>query len=178
VSRRPLLALLLVALVLSGACSKDKAKREGAHITDAGPISVFDLRPGDCLDPGDKAVGEIDTIQAVPCAEPHTQEVFAVPDYPADKGEAYPGEAEIQKFADASCLEAFGEYTGTDYLDSNLFFSYLHPSVDSWNSKDDRKVVCVIVAKGDEMKGSVRASTTTPTDKGGTPSTTSTTKKP
>lgn len=170
--RRASLVLALAALVAVGACSKDKAEREGGEITDAGPISVFELRPGDCLYPDDEAVGEIENIQAVPCDEPHTQEVFAVPEFPTDD-DVYPGEGEIKQFADASCLEAFAEYTGTDYLDSNLYFSYLHPSLDSWNSGDDRQVVCVIVATGDEMVGSVRATTTT-TLKGDRSSTTTT----
>jgi hypothetical protein len=157
VSRRPLIALpLAVALALAGACSKDEAERDGRTITDGGSISVFQLRPGDCLDPGTEAAGEVDTIQAVPCDDPHTQEVFAVLDYPADEGDAYPGEADIREFADASCLEAFGEYTGSDYADSTLYFSYLRPSADSWKNTDDRQVVCVIVAKDEQMTGSVR----------------------
>ena len=173
--RRPVVVVLVAALaVLGGACSKDKAEREGGEITKAGPISVFDLRPGDCLMPDDKTVGEVEKINAVPCAEQHTQEVFALPEYP-DEGGVYPGEEEIKKFADASCLEAFGTYTGTDYLSSNLFFTYLHPSLDSWNSGDDRQVICVIVSPTEDgMTGSVRGTTTT-TRKGQLP-TTSTTK--
>jgi hypothetical protein len=161
--RRSLIVLAVALLALGGACSDDKAEREDGDIATSGPISVFDLRPGDCLFPDDKTVGEVENIQAVPCDEPHRQEVFAVPDYPAEEGDAYPGEAEIQQQADALCLEAFAEYTGEDYLDSDLFFTYLHPSVDSWND-DDRQIVCVIVAPGDPdatMTGSVRATTTT-----------------
>lgn len=170
------IALLLVTLV--AACSDDKAEREDGEITNAGPISVFELRPGDCLYPDDDTVGEVGDIKAVPCREPHTQEVFATPEYP-DEGGVYPGEAVIQQFADAACLEAFGSYTGTDYLNSDLFFTYLHPSVDSWND-DDRQVVCVIVAPGEpgteaagEMTGSVRDTTTT-TASDGSPTTTTT----
>jgi hypothetical protein len=160
--RRPVVVVLVAALAVTGAaCSKDKAKREGGEITKAGPISVFDLRPGDCLLPDDKTVGEIEKINAVPCSEKHTQEVFALPEY-TDEGGVYPGEDEIKKFADASCLEAFGSYTGTDYLDSNLFFTYLHPSLDSWNDGDDRQVICVIVSPSEDgMTGSVKGTTTT-----------------
>jgi hypothetical protein len=170
--RRAVVFAVLVAVAL-GACSKDKAEREGGDITDAGPISVFDLRPGDCLNPDPETAGEIENIQAVPCSEEHTQEVYALPEYPDENGGAYPGEAEIQQFADASCLEAFEEYTGTDYLNSDLYFTYLHPSVDSWND-DDRQIVCVISAGGDPMTGSVKGTTTT-TAKGGAQSTTSST---
>jgi hypothetical protein len=169
--RGPVIAAVLVVLAL-GACSDDKAERDDGDITSAGPVSVFDLRPGDCLNPSDEAVGEIENIEAVPCDEPHLQEVFALPEYPdEDGGGAYPGEAEIQQFADASCLEAFEQYTGIDYLNSDLYFTYLHPSVDSWND-DDRQVVCVITAGGDEMTGTVRGTTTTTERGGGSTSTT------
>jgi hypothetical protein len=177
VTRRALVVVLLCALVLTGACSKKSAKRDHGAITKAGLVSVFDLRPGDCLLPDKKVSGEVDKINAVPCSDPHTQEVFAVPEYPDKNGGAYPGEGEIKKFADAACLEAFGTYTGTDYLDSHLFFSYLHPSVDSWNSGDDRQVVCVVVATGKEMTGTVKgtSTTTTTTEPNRKPATTTTT---
>lgn len=174
--RASLLAALLLALVLTGACSKDPAKREDGAITKPGPISVFDLRISDCLLPDKDATGEVEKLNAVPCADPHTQEVFGVPEYEGPGADVYPGEAEIRTFADAACLEAFNAYTGTDYLNSNLFFSYLHPSLTSWNDEDDRQIVCLIVNTGDETTGSYRATTTT-TIKGSTV-TTSTTRKP
>ena len=40
-------------------------------------MSVFDLRPADCLHPPADLSGEIDSIKVVPCADAHTQEVFA-----------------------------------------------------------------------------------------------------
>lgn len=166
--RRVVAAVLLVAAIT--ACSKDDAKRVGGTITEAGPISVFDLRPGDCLYPDDSTVGEVEKVQAVPCDEPHTQEVFAVPEFPDERG-VYPGEAALQQFADAACLEAFEAYTGTDYLDSDYFFTYLHPSVDSWND-DDRQIICVITDEGAEMTGSVGATTTTTRPVGASTSTT------
>jgi hypothetical protein len=171
---RRVLVLVLVAVLAAGACSKDKAGRDHGVITKAGSISVFDLRPGDCLEPDDDLSGDVEKINAVPCADPHTHEVFGVPEYPDDGG-VYPGEAKIKEFADASCLEAFSEYTGTDYLDSDLFFSYLLPTIDSWNSGDDRQVTCVIVATGNEMTGSVKGTTTTTAK--GSKSTTSTSVK-
>ena len=156
-----MLAVLAATVVALGACSDDKATREGGDITEAGPISVFELRPGDCLYPDEEVVGEVENIQAVPCDEPHLQEVFAVTDYPDEEGGGvYPGEAAIQQYADAACVEAFETYTGTDYVNSDLFLTYLHPSVDSWND-DDRQIICVLTDEGREMTGSQRATTTT-----------------
>lgn len=158
--RRLLPALLLLA-ASALACSDDDAGRgEDGRITEPGPVNVFDLEVGDCLNPDEGTEGEVTEIEAVPCSEPHTQEVFALPEYEAPEGQSddlYPGEGEIRKFADAACLDAFERYTGADYLDSDLFFSYLHPSLDSWNEGDDRTVVCVIVATGEPTTGSVRA---------------------
>jgi hypothetical protein len=167
--RLPLLALLLVALVAAG-CSKDKAGRKDGAIDKAGDVSVFDVQVGDCLNPGSELGAEINKIKAVPCKDPHTHEVFALPDYPDKESDVYPGEDKLRSFANAQCLEAFGNYTGTDYLDSKLFFSYLQPSIRSWQEGDDRRIVCVIVSTGKEVTGSAKspdATTTTTTGEAG-----------
>ncbi|MCU1487656.1 MAG: hypothetical protein JWN67_4402 [Actinomycetia bacterium] len=167
--RLPLLALLLVALVAAG-CSKDKAGRKDGAIDKAGDVSVFDVQVGDCLNPGSELGAEINKIKAVPCKDAHTHEVFALPDYPDKESDVYPGEEKLRGFANAQCLEAFGNYTGTDYLDSKLFFSYLQPSIRSWQEGDDRRIVCVIVSTGKEVTGSAKspdATTTTTTGEAG-----------
>jgi hypothetical protein len=164
--RLPLLALLVLALVVAG-CSKDKADRKDGAIDKAGNVSVFDVQVGDCLNPGEELGAEINKIKAVPCKEPHTHEVFALPDYPDKESDVYPGEDKLRSFANAQCLEAFGNYTGTDYLDSKLFFSYLQPSIRSWQEGDDRRIVCVIVSTGKEVTGSAKSpDATTTTVKG------------
>lgn len=161
--------LVVAMLVAIAACSKE---REDGEITKPGPISVFDLEVGDCLLPDKGTTGEVEKLNAVPCKEKHTQEVFALPKFKGPGDDVYPGEAEIRKFADAACLEAFESYTGTDYLNSNLFFSYLHPSLTSWNDDDDRTIACVIVNTGNETTGSYRGTTTTTFEAGTTTSTT------
>jgi hypothetical protein len=164
-ARRAASLFMLAALGLA-ACSGGKADRGGdGHIKKAGKISVFDLQVGDCLMPGDALGGEIGDIEGVPCDKPHTHEVFALPDY--DGGDVYPGEDKLKAFANAQCLEAFEQYTGGDYLESKLFFSYLQPSVKSWQNGKDRRIVCVIVATGTPVEGSAKG-TGTPATPGGT----------
>ena len=141
-------------VVVASACSSGAHRTKGA-ITKAGDISVFDVSVGDCLSPGEKIGTEISNIKAVPCKDPHTHEVFGLPKYPGSS-DVYPGDDKLKTFANAQCLQAFGTYTGTDYLDSKLFFSYLQPSIRSWNDGKDRTVVCVIVATGKPVTGSVR----------------------
>lgn len=159
--RRPALLLLVPLALALAACSDDDAGRKDGAITKAGKISVFDARVGDCLLPGDELGTEIDKVEAVPCDEGHTHEVFALPEFPG--GDVYPGEDELRNFANAECLDAFTNYTGDDYLDSDLFFSYLQPSIRSWNEGDDRNIVCVIVATGEPVTGSAVAPTATST---------------
>jgi hypothetical protein len=155
-----LLAALLPALVVAG-CSKDKADRKDGAIAKAGKVSVFDVQVGDCLNPGEELGVAITDIEAVPCKDPHTHEVFALPEYPDKESDVYPGEDKLKTFADAKCLDAFGNYTGTDYLDSKQFFSYLQPSIKSWQEGGDRRIVCVIVSTGKPVVGSAKAATAT-----------------
>lgn len=151
------LAVLVAAALLAAACGRDGADRDRTgKVANAGKVSVFDLQVGDCLLPGDELGGEIADIEAVPCAQPHTHEVFALPDF-KEGGDVYPGEDKLKAFANAQCLEAFGEYTGADYLESKHVFSYLQPSVKSWQNGKDRRIVCVIVATGKPVEGSARA---------------------
>lgn len=149
-----LLPLLLAVPALLVACSDDAAGRKDGAIAKAGKISVFDVAVGDCLNPGEELGVEITDIEAVPCDDEHTHEVFALPEYEED--DVYPGEEKLRNFADAACMDAFTTYTGSEYLESNLYFSYLQPSIRSWNEGDDRRVVCVIVATGDPITGSSR----------------------
>jgi hypothetical protein len=171
---RPRLLLLLVvplAGLVAAGCSSDKADRKDGGIAKAGKVSVFDVQVGDCLNPGAELGVAITDIEAVPCKDPHTHEVFALPEYPDKESDVYPGEDKLKTFADAQCLDAFGNYTGTDYLDSKQFFSYLQPSIKSWQEGDDRRIVCVIVSTGKPVTGSAAApnatSTTLPKDEAG-----------
>lgn len=158
-----MLGLVAGALVLAG-CSDSKAGRKEGAINKAGKISVFDVQIGDCLMPGDELGTEITDVHAVPCKDPHTHEVFALPEY--DEDDVYPGDEKLRNFADAECISGFNSYTGTEYLESDLFFSYLQPSIRSWNEGDDRRIVCVIVATGDPVEGSARKASAQPGGQG------------
>jgi hypothetical protein len=162
-ARRLSVVLLLVVAFVAAGCSSDKAGRKDGAIDKAGDVSVFDVQVGDCLNPGSELGISIVNIKAVPCSDPHTHEVYALPDFPEKDGDVYPGEEKIRTFANAQCLEAFGNYTGTDYLDSKLFFSYLQPSIKSWQEGDDRRIVCVIVSTGKEVTGSAKSPDATTT---------------
>jgi hypothetical protein len=135
------LAVALGALAMLAACSSGEVRDAAGKVVAAGKWSVFDLRPGDCLDPSSDLSGDVSEIAVVPCMDPHTQEVFATVKHPEG---AYPGAAAVGAWADASCLTQLEAELGLTLADG-IFISYLLPSFDGWNKNQDRSVVCLLV---------------------------------
>ncbi|MCU4186039.1 septum formation family protein [Acidiferrimicrobium sp. IK] len=146
---RRLTLLALVATLAAGCGSSN-------HSVSANE-SVFHLKPGSCIVPPTDIKAEVADLKVVSCKTPHTQEVFALVD--DNSGDNYPGAAALRTFADGSCLQRFKAYTGVDYRDSSLFYTYLLPSVRSWAAKD-RTIVCIITTTGQPLTASVKASHT------------------
>ena len=141
---RRLLAVAAVGAAVLGACSDDEAPSRDADgvVTEAGTVSVFDLAPGDCLDPPEDLSGEIAEIRVVPCDEPHTQEVFAKAE--ADD-QAYPGAEALATEASGACAGKMQQPDLGLSPDDGYFWSYLLPSFNGWNKDNDRTMVCVFV---------------------------------
>jgi hypothetical protein len=142
-------AAVLVALVLAlTGCSGDDAEES----------SVFSIEPGQCFQAPDEPEAQIADLDRVDCAEPHDHESYAVvpfrPPGEEEAGDEYPGDEALTNFADGACAQEFREYVGVDYLDSELFFTYLAPSPRSWQ-EDDRSVICLVTAAGRQLEGSV-----------------------
>jgi hypothetical protein len=158
----------LVAGLSIVACSDDNASRDDeGKISEPGDVSVFDLRIGDCVETGEEIEIDVATVQGVPCSQSHTHEVFGVVDLEAaadeddtrfEGGAAYPGEGPLEGEAERVCVDEFASYVGIDYADSSLFFTYLVPSVRSWQEDADRDVICLAMRSGEPMQGSVRGS--------------------
>ena len=143
--------LLLVVPVMLAACGGADVRDEGGRVVAAGPWSVFDLRPGDCVGDVSDLAGDTDELPLVPCEEPHTQEVFAVIRHPDD---VYPGAGAVATFADRACLTALDAELDLT-VDDGIAFSYLFPTFEGWNKNGDRSIVCVLVFPADAgMTGS------------------------
>jgi hypothetical protein len=148
--------LLLVLPFLLAACGSGDVRDEGGRVVAAGPWSVFDLRPGDCVGDVSDLKGDTDELPLVPCEEPHSQEVFAVVRHPED---AYPGAGAVATFADRACLTALDAELDLS-IDDGVAFSYLLPTFEGWNKNGDRSIVCVLVFPADPgMTGSFVAGT-------------------
>lgn len=108
-------------------------------LTDDGDISAFDLREGDCIDVPD--TGQVTDVRGMPCSEPHDGEVYALFDL---AGSDYPGAKAADREAFQGCVSRFADFIGRTYRKSELVIYYLQPTETSWDTKDDREVVCTV----------------------------------
>jgi hypothetical protein len=122
---------LIVAAVIGIMLEPD---RDGSGaITGRGSILLDDLKEQDCIvEVPDHATR---TVEVVPCSREHAATVYAIFRL---KGRDYPGEAEVDRFAEGGCVQrweaAFGK-TEPEY-------SYYQPSTSTW-ALGDRKVICI-----------------------------------
>jgi hypothetical protein len=126
-----------------------------------GDVSVFSVKPGQCFRSPTKVHAELSKIPRVPCDQPHNQEAYATVRYVQPDGtsaSAYPGDDALSKFAQGACAQRFAGYVGVDYVDSKLFFTYLLPSPRSWESADDKYVICFVTTAGGVLTASVKDS--------------------
>jgi hypothetical protein len=148
----------LAAGVAAGLGGFDNTTRDdNGQITESGGISVFNLQVGDCLNDSDleSTEGVVSDSLGVPCTESHQLEVFAerlitdLTDY---------SETAINEEAESFCLTAFDSYIGIDYQSSSLDFTYLVPTIESWENGDN-EITCIAVApQGQTLNQSVRNS--------------------
>jgi hypothetical protein len=148
---RYLLAVLATALLLascSSAGEQDATRDESGEVAENEDIGVFRLRQGDCLIMPTAGIAgeEVETLEAIPCDEPHSGEVLSIVTVPGDGDAPYPGDAAISTQAETGCLADFQSITGVEFaLDTDWDMTFLSPTADSWNLGDDREIVCIVL---------------------------------
>jgi len=138
------LAGLVVSLCLPG-CSDDS--KDGTKV-----IQLAKDGPGTCINAPPTLGPEVKSIPTVDCEVTHTHEIFAVVNYveqapnQTDKvTDLFPGLQALDAFAERACIDEFEPYVGVSAFDSTLTFSWLTPTLASWNgSSKDRSVICVL----------------------------------
>lgn len=138
---------ILIGLVIAGGwwlfTSFDDADRDGAgEIVGGGDLGVMTMQPGDCFDDPDSDV--VYDVQAVPCTQPHDNEVFALGDVSSVFPNTFPGLVALDDYAYEQCIGApFQSYVGVDYASSALAVFTLTPTEDSWRD-GDRGYICAL----------------------------------
>jgi hypothetical protein len=143
--------LALVAMMVMVGCGSERDGEPGQS-AESGDVDVFDLDVGDCLaDFKDATVWS--SIEASPCSEPHSDEIYAKGEIP--DSDEYPGKQAIETAAQDICLSHYEAFVGLAYDDSVLDIGYLTPTEDSW-TEGDRTVLCTVFDPLDEVTGSLR----------------------
>ena len=136
---------LVGAGVVTGIAGEDHSTRDDSGaIVESGEVGAFRIRLGDCL-----ATlvfdGPIESVDAVPCSEPHRAEVYGAFNIRTPDDAAFPGEASINTQSDDGCYSRFSPFVGFPYERSVYGFASIGPSKDSWEQIDDREVLCLVL---------------------------------
>jgi len=125
------------------------AKRDDSgQITKSGDIGAFETHIGDCLKdmPNIPDAGtSINNLNAIPCNEAHHWQVF----YKSSINLSTYSEQGVIDSASSICnsgidalWQSISSLKASEYGDADI--TYLHPTSESWNTKGDRAVDCLI----------------------------------
>jgi len=128
----------------------DGPRNTAGEVTASAPADAFSLRVGDCT--GRLTTGTIEQVVLVPCAEPHSWEVFGTTDLDGDK---YPGAGAVQDEAEDFCNARFKAFVGLSVGKSDYDLTVLQPTRQTWTSAGDRAVTCLVGKDGGEIEGSL-----------------------
>ncbi|MGW0436369.1 DUF4190 domain-containing protein [Micromonospora sp. NPDC003197] len=143
--------VLLFALFAAAIPGTDVDRDADGQVTNGGTVSTEQLRPGDCVNDLNENDYMVSDFPAVPCAEPHEGEVYAVVPLPeAD----WPGEREVARQAEQSCYVLLTRYATA--VDPNLLdVFYLVPMERGW-IRGNRDIVCIATDPSGKRTGSIR----------------------
>ena len=114
-------------------------RNDAGEITGAGSVGAFEVQLGDCFDDEAFESDQISEIPAVPCTQPHDNQVYALWDITGE----WPGQEAVEEMAHEGCLQRFQAAIGKAYDDSVIDIATMYPTEGSWNSRSDREVICV-----------------------------------
>ncbi|MHA7210693.1 septum formation family protein [Arthrobacter sp. MDT1-65] len=121
-------------------------------VTAEARTDAFSLQVGDCID--DPGMGSVSDITVLPCDGLHVFETFARTEMPDGD---YPGVPAANTAASEFCAREFTTYIGLEYDASVLELLYFYPVEESWNTADDREIVCFVAEKDEEpVTGTLR----------------------
>lgn len=153
------LALLGTCVYLANRPEPDPRDPETGAIVESAFLDVDELRVGDCISddrPPDRTEGpaSVMLVHAVPCSEPHHNEVFARTAFPASLTR-YPEDDDISKHAGQACMPHFRDYVGIDFADSELNLGFIYPDERGFLA-GKRYIVCYVAGSGGSTTGSLK----------------------
>ncbi len=158
-TRRMVAAAAAAVALLSAGCAEEATRDAEGEIVEEGEMDVFSFAVGDCFSSPELGTAdeptEVGGVTAVPCSEPHQNEVYHL--FDVEDGD-FPGNEPIQDEAREGCLAEFEGYVDATFEESALDIGALWPTEGTWDD-GDREVVCYVFAlDGDDLEGSMEGS--------------------
>lgn len=111
-----------------------------ALLSACGGTSVLSLEVGQCIS-DDVAQDQVSSVPTVDCSEPHNGEVYFLPQLPDGD---FPGEQAIRDQVAQLCGgQAFQDYVGLPYQESEIYYRPYVPTAETWDD-GDREIVCIL----------------------------------
>ena len=139
--------------IFAGANAMDDntTRDESGEIVEGGGLGVYAINVGDCiqLPGGDSEL--IQSVEGVPCGDPHDAQVYAEFDLPSG---TFPGQASVDNQGSRGCYDRWQAAVGTVYeQDTVLDFTFFSPQREGWDA-GDHEIQCMIVRiDGSRMVG-------------------------
>lgn len=140
----------------TSAIDDNTTRNEAGEIVEAGGLGAFAMQIGDCFNEPDGDV--VVSVEALPCADPHDAEVYAEFSL---TDPAWPGESAVEESSAKGCYDRFEPTFAESYEDSNLWFSFLSPTQQSWDEGGDRVVTCYVYLPDNLLVGEAASGYTT-----------------
>ena len=134
-------------LAVLSACAAVALSACGLVQSFLGTGNVMELQVGDCFTESEMETAmsdtEVNDIPLVDCAESHDSEFFHSEILPDGD---YPGQDELWAQAEELCEgEAFTEFIGVEWNESEIYASFLTPMEQGW-ALGDREILCYAVS--------------------------------
>lgn len=151
--------------MLESTSSTTTAKPTTTTLVPRGILSRIDqILPGQCFDPVPDREQRPYAVLAIPCEQPHRNEVYDRIAFrgengkPAPRGALFPGEAAVRTMAEDGCFTRFETWMGVPWTESDFDIETWFPSASSW-AAGDRSITCTVMEyRGRPTTGSVRGS--------------------
>src|SRR5688500_9993302 len=101
-------AVLPVLLLGVAACSEDAPRDDAGEVTEEADVAATKVRQGDCIESAE--LGEVQSLTAVPCSDPHGAEAFHA--YDLGEDDDTEGQVAIGVATQSGCANAFEAFIG------------------------------------------------------------------
>lgn len=137
----------------------DADRDSTGEIVSGGDLDVMSLQVGDCFDDPADLEDVVFEVTAIPCSDPHDNEVYSVQSLATAFPRAFPGQDALWDHSYQVCSgSVFDSFVGTPYAESSLEVFSLTPSEESWED-GDREFVCALFRlDGEKLSGTARSS--------------------